>query len=228
MSKQKPWNVRTGERQARALRSMRRMYLIVTEGETEAAYLRHFRTTTGPDVVPVSAGAGKLGLVKLAIEERAQRIKSGRYYEDRDETWVAMDRDVDPSNPHDKMHFNEALSLAEREGIRVALSNDSFELWYLLHFQEVTSPMHRRDIDKKLSEHIGRTYKSRHGSSKTEDLFIETYKNIELAMERAVRLEAAAKEASLVPVDANPTTTVPGLISAIMNEEGFSFSKIDD
>lgn len=224
MSKQKPWNVRTYEKRARKARSIRRLYLIVTEGATEAAYLSHFRTTTGPDVVAVSAGANKQGLVKLAVAERAKRIKSDRYDEDRDETWVVMDRDVDPRNPHDKMHFNEALNLAKKEGIKVALSNDSFELWYLLHFQEVTGPMHRRDIDKKLSEHLGRTYKSRHGSSKVEDLFLETHGNIGLAMERAKRLESAANDAGLVPVDANPITTVPDLIYAIMNEEGFSFS----
>ena len=221
MSKQKPWELRAGRRK-RPKRALRKKYLIVTEGQTEAAYFSHYRTTTGPDIVPVSAGANKLALVRIAVQMRAERIKQEKYEEATDVTWVAMDRDVDPKNSRDKQLFNEALELASREKIKIAFSNDSFELWYLLHFQEVTTPMHRRDIDKKLSEHLGRTYKSRH-TSKVEDLFGEILPNLPEALRRAERLAAAAVTNGVPPEQANPSTSVHELIQAIISEDGFRF-----
>lgn len=68
--------------------------------------------------------------------------------------------------------------------ILVAYSNDAFELWYLLHFQVVSSAHHRRDLDKKLGKHLGRTYKSRHGS-KVEDLFTLINQSQPVAIKRA-------------------------------------------
>lgn len=214
----RPWE-RKSKRIKRAIRNPRKFYLIVTEGATEEAYLSHFKTTTGPEIV--NGCDNKLSLVKKAIIERDRRIAKGKFVKG-DALWVVFDRDIDPTNPVDKQAFNEALSLAEREGVNLAYSNDSFELWYLLHFQEVSTSLHRRTIDLKLSKHIGRTYKSRH-KSKVEDLFNLTQGRLTDAISRAERLQASASTTGSTPHTVNPSTTVHLLIQSLMNEEGFSF-----
>lgn len=56
------------------------------------------------------------------------------------QVWCVYDRDYenDPSNnSKGDTEFDESISTAESKGIKVAWSNDSFELWVLLHFENV-------------------------------------------------------------------------------------------
>lgn len=214
----RPWE-RESKRLKRASRTPRKFYLILTEGATEEAYLSHFKTTTGPEII--NCRDNKLSLVKRAVVERNRRIEQNRFVEG-DMVWVVLDRDIDPTNPKDKHIFNEAVNLAKRENVKLAYSNDSFELWYLLHFQEVSTSLHRRTIDQKLSNHLGRTYKSRH-KSKVEDLFDITQNTLSDATNRAKRLHTAALSIDSLAENINPSTTIHVLIELLMNEEGFSF-----
>lgn len=218
MPKQKPWIRTQLARHRPGTRNERKKYLIVTEGATEKAYFSHFRTSTGPEIIVHDQSDSKLSLVKTVISIRDQRITAGTYSPELDEVWVVLDRDVDPTNPKDKHNFNEALDLANRENILVAYSNDAFELWYLLHFQVVSSAHHRRDLDKKLAKHLGRTYKSRHGS-KIEDLFTLINQSQPVAIKRAHAL--LRQHAGISPEKANPSTAVCLLVEKIINEDGF-------
>ncbi|MDK2898869.1 MAG: hypothetical protein PWQ10_56 [Patescibacteria group bacterium] len=177
----------------------RKFFLIVTEGKTEAQYFNHFRSTTGPRILSVDKSDSKIRLVEKAIELRNKLIAEGSYDEHNDETWAVFDRDVDAKKPNDKSTFNESLALAKRNNIEVAYSNDSFELWFLLHFQVVSTTMHRKNINLKLKEHLGR-YK--HG----DDIFSLINKNYSEAVKRAVQILKSNCKTS--PVDANPSTTV--------------------
>jgi hypothetical protein len=169
-AKQKPYPKR--HRRKNQTRNIRKKYLIITEGHTEKAYFDHFQTSTKLEIIVENPAVTKqLGLVNKAIEIRDERLKNGSFILDNDETWVVIDRDVEKSNPHDLDNFNKAHSLAKKHNIQLALSNDSFELWYLLHYQDVSSPMHRRDLDKKLSKYLGRTYKSKNAKL-IEDLYV--------------------------------------------------------
>lgn len=181
----------------------RKFFLIVTEGKTEAQYFEHFRSTTGPRIEPIDKQDSKISLVKKAIELRKDIIKSPffNYDENSDETWVVFDRDVDLKKTNDKETFNQALFLAKQNGIKVAYSNDAFELWFLLHFQVVSTTLHRRDIEKKLKEHLG-GYK--HG----EDIFDKIKDNYPEAVKRAKQMLKEAIKNKTKPVDANPSTTV--------------------
>lgn len=186
----------------------RKFFLIVTEGKTEAQYFDHFRSTTGPRIEPVDKKDSKVSLVKKAIALRAQFIKEERYI-DGDETWVVFDRDIDAEKSNDKATFNEALSLAKKNNIKAAYSNDSFELWFLLHFQVVSTAMHRKDINTKLKEHLG-SYK--HG----DDVFERINGQYGEAVKRAKQMIKSINGTS--PVDANPSTTVHLLTEKLRKE----------
>ena len=88
--------------------------------------------------------------------------KYGKIYKDFDHKWIVIDRDAEKVNGggHKAEDFNNAITNAKnRRGdlnIEVAYSNDSFELWYLLHFEYRTTGIIRDDIIvqviKKLKE----------------------------------------------------------------------------
>ncbi|MGQ4511808.1 RloB domain-containing protein [Streptomyces sp. DW26H14] len=59
-----------------------------------------------------------------------------------DEKWALFDRDAADSRDRD---IPEAMREAARQGVQVALSHPSFELWLLLHFQQWTTPQDGRD-----------------------------------------------------------------------------------
>lgn len=54
------------------------------------------------------------------------------------ETWVVFDFDIKPDQlEQQKEDYNRAIELAKNHDIKVAYSNDSFELWFLLHYQHL-------------------------------------------------------------------------------------------
>lgn len=221
MPRVKPWNKTKLTRHKDASLSERKRYLIVTEGGAEELYLGHFKTSTKLEIVVENPKASKqLSLVQRAIQIRDEQISKREFILDLDELWVVFDRDINPSNPNDVQNFNEAVALASREKIFVGLSNDAFELWYLLHFQEVSTEMHRRVLDEKLSHWLGRTYKSRH-VSKVEDLYYVIKKDRGEALKRAQRMHEACLKDGGDWSHLNPLTLVYLLVNKIMSEEGF-------
>jgi hypothetical protein len=111
--------------------------------------------------VPLDKSDHKVSLVKKTIEEKNIRIQNGEFDEEIDEAWVVLDRDANPLNKLDKAHFNQALELAKANHIFAAYSNDAFELWFLLHYQDLWTAVHRDQLCKMLSTHRNGKYVSR-------------------------------------------------------------------
>lgn len=216
-----PWFETSKSKRQVGTKPERKKYLIVTEGHTEHAYLSHFKTSTKLEVIVENPRTTKqLSLVKRAKDILDERITKRKFVSDLDECWVVFDRDYDPTNPKDLGNFNAAISFAKRNDINVALSNDSFELWYLLHYQDVSTALHRRDIDVKLSQYLGRSYKSRHQST-IEDLYYDIKSKRGDAITRARRLHDACLGDGRLWHSENPLSLVYILIERIMSEEGF-------
>jgi hypothetical protein len=62
--------------------------------------------------------------------------------------WCVFDRD--PSRDKTAQRFNNALQLAAKENIKVAYSNECFEIWYLLHFHFYNTAIPRKDYGEML------------------------------------------------------------------------------
>lgn len=126
-----------------ATRSLRQRFLIVCEGEkTEPDYFnylrRHFRLTT-VEVKIVKAAGNTLQLV-----EKAYSLAQQDTY---DHIWVVFDKDDFPPD-----RFNQAIAKARQLGYGAAYSNQSFEYWLLLHFEDHQGgPMPRSDYLQKLN-----------------------------------------------------------------------------
>jgi hypothetical protein len=123
-------------------RDLRKQFIIVCEGEkTEPNYFRQFRVSK--DVIDnieiIGLGANTVAVVQRAIEEKRKYPRA--------EVWSVFDRDDFP--PQD---FNNALAQARQHDIKVAYSNEAFEIWYLLHFDYHDVALSRTQYKQKLSD----------------------------------------------------------------------------
>lgn len=120
------------------IREVKQSFLIVCEGMcTEPDYFKAFRMTTAT-IKAVGQGMNTISLVNKAISIRDTDMKKKRTY---DQCWVVFDKDDFPAND-----FNQAIALAERNGFRVAYSNQAFEYWFLLHFNLYRGPIQAMPI----------------------------------------------------------------------------------
>lgn len=170
--------------------------LIVCEGEkTEPNYFRAFPLAT-LDVRIVGAGANTLSVVERA---REVRDSDGAF----DQVWVVFDRDSFPRG-----RVNEAVASAEREGMRVAWSNEAFELWYLLHFAYCDAALSRTTYSRRLSVSLGRPY-----TKNAPDIYDLLLTRQPDAIRNAERLVASHPD--LNPARSNPATTVHRLVAEL-------------
>lgn len=142
-------------------RPKRRNILIVCEGEkTEPNYFESFRRRLlggeGDRVVVVGVGDNTVSLVERAREIVDDRLRSDEppFYH----VWIVFDKDEFPDD-----RFDCAVMEIEREDAKfkanvrphwhAAWSNEAFELWYLLHFQDTLGgPIGRSDLCKALTD----------------------------------------------------------------------------
>jgi hypothetical protein len=114
--------------------------LIVCEGEnTEPSYFNQFRITSAK-VKSVGEGYNTVSLVNRALDLAQQ----GNY----DKVWCVFDKDDFKDD-----YFNSAIQIAEASNFGVAYSNQSFEYWLILHFNDHQGGgMHRYDYNDKINE----------------------------------------------------------------------------
>lgn len=170
-------------------------FLIVCEGiRSEPNYFRSFRVVSAAIKV-VGLGVNTRGLVEKAIELSRD--------EDYNQIWCVFDRDSFPIE-----HFNAALALADHHQIKVAYSNEAFELWYLLHFHFYHTALVRSEYVGKLSELLGMPYRKN-----LENIYEQLKPHQETALKNAKRLLSQYRP--LNPTIANPSTTVHLLVEQL-------------
>ncbi|MGW2841498.1 RloB family protein [Streptomyces sp. NPDC001493] len=126
-------------RRTKGVREEQRRFLIYCEGErTEDQYFKGLKAELRALPVTIQLGGGYGEPKSLVRDAIAHKERAARSPADRctpyDEVWCVID--VEAPVPHPALP--EALLLARRNGIEVALSNPCFELWLLLHFQDAS------------------------------------------------------------------------------------------
>lgn len=131
----------------------RQKILIVSEGEkSEPQYFnwlkKKWRVNAEIEII------GAAGAPKDVVQKAISLFKDARSKKTSfDQVWCVFDKDDFPSDSID-----EAFAIANRHQIRIAFSNESFEVWYLLHFNYFDSALGRRELCKKLSAELGFSY----------------------------------------------------------------------
>jgi len=171
-------------------------FLIVCEGKnTEPLYFNSFKVPK--DVKKVNAvglGRNTVSLVKEAIKLKDKN--------DYDQVWVVFD--VEDYVPLD---VNAALALAKDNSIRVACSNEAFEIWFLLHFNYYNTAISRSQYPDLLTRNTGIEY------DKGCDMYARLVPLQEQAIRNAKRL--LAEYDPYDPSRCNPSTTVHKLVEEL-------------
>lgn len=193
-------------------------FLIVCEGEkTEPNYFRALinnHNKKGSTVRTANiegAGRGTCSLVREAqeMQQELERKNAMTF----DSSWVVFDKD-------DFSDFDQAIRNAEKAGFKSAWSNESFELWYYLHFHYLDAAISREDYIKKLegflSERIGGTFSYQKNDPQMYDL-LQRYGNEERAKKWACDLQKMHCEKPYS--EKCPCTTVNELVEEIESPE---------
>ncbi len=198
-------------------RAEKPILLIVCEGvNTEPSYFHQFRLSSAV-IKPIGEGYNTLSLVERAIQLSAKK----KY----DQVWCVFDADPKPDNPNQAQNFNAAIMLAKKCNFGIAYSNQAFEYWIILHFDDhQAGAMNRSDYDKKLNDLLkpyGVKYDGKKSKIISEEIF-ELLDGIDdgatksrkvLAIERAKRNYAFFDHSN--PAKEESSTTVFRLIEEI-------------
>jgi len=83
------------------------------------------------------------------IEEAIKHQKKNKISQkDNDQIWCVFD--IDDFYKDNPKKFGESLKKAEAKNIKIAYSNQCFELWLMMHFAEISTAIPRKDCEKKL------------------------------------------------------------------------------
>lgn len=204
-------------------RFYKHLVLIVCEGQTEKLYFETVFADLLSDKVfvrPVSAGRDPLGVAEQAITEREElRLEANK---EVDQVWLAFDKDDADREPAKKARFEQAIQLAKDEKMKLAFSNEAFELWLLLHFVEVNAdtPLPRQKIYELFGEILQQhplfaTAGYNHKKSKPATVLqaVSELGDAVLAHSRAEVLLSAHGEKPLL--ETNPSTRVHILLRSL-------------
>lgn len=195
-------------------KKLRQHILIICEGEkTEPNYFKSIENKLPRGIVKLDIyGEGKntLSLVSDVIdkvEEVKNHAKRDDYIRPYDQAWVVFDRDS--FNPD---QFDNAISKAKANDIKVAYSNEAFELWYILHFEYLNAGITRNQYKGKLTYHLGAKYEKN-----SEDMYkkLKDLGDQDAATKNAIKLLELHN--NIAPSLQNPSTRVHELV-IILNE----------
>jgi len=193
-------------------RPLGRRILISCEGEkTEYGYFEDIRKSLRMEpnkiIVLKPEASDPLSIVTQALEERTYRQQEGEWAEE-DMAWAVFDGDEHKANNIE--NWKQALQVAHEKGIYLAISNPSFEYWYLLHYQDQTSYLTRQQ-----ALGLFKTYVPKY--EKSDVLYREQLQS--RTVEAISRAQQVARQAKLNSLDlyANPCTHIWELVGIILS-----------
>lgn len=193
------------------IRNPKQRFLIVCEGKkTEPNYFLKFPIPKDSVVSVLGEGANTVSLVRKAIELRDKSTEVDKVI--YDQVWCVFDRDSFSAK-----NFNEAFEVANQNEIKIAYSNEAFELWYILHFQYLDTGLSRKDYMKILSQKLRHEYEKN-----SETIYEELLSKQSNAIKNAGRLYSQFEPHN--PEKDKPSTTVFILVE-LLNSLNWEFRK---
>ena len=186
-------------------RRERRVIRVLTEGKiTEPSYLtawaRRHRHTVRLNLS--ESGMAPETLINHAIQHMRRRRRSRRGDQDFDEIWCVFDIDQHPN-------VSTAIHNARQSGVEVAVSNPCIELWFVLHVEDQTAHINRRNVQRRANE-----LQLTAGKAISHTAWDSLFDEFETARRRAKALdERHAGNGS--PPRSNPSTDIWRLVDRI-------------
>ena len=208
---ERPWKRRIPGRRVGNRTQRVRILVVCEDAKSAVFYFERIGELLPEGVIflwPQGTGMNTQSLINEAgnIRRRQEEALGIRF----DQVWVLFDKDSFEADS-----FDNAIRSGEAKGYRVAWSNECFELWYLLHFQELSSPIGRKTIYERLGEHLGiKHYEGLKGEAgkALHRRMAENAEGRKHAIRRAKKLDEEARGAFHVQ---NPVTKVYRLFEAL-------------
>lgn len=184
-----------------------RQLLVFVEGEkTEDSYFKYWSRLRRHEVIVnihEFKGADPFSLVTRAAAEQKHEMYEARHQrgEPHDEIWCVFDVDAHPK-------LTEAIDLAARHGIYVAVSNPCFELWLVLHYQDQTASIDRHPVQRLAKAHL------KCGKALSSSVLVELASRYDSAIRRAQYLDKM-HDGNGSGTRANPSSEVWKLVERI-------------
>lgn len=201
-------------------------FFIATEGtKTEPNYFNALKEELEKtkrfniDISIEGKGKSTTALVKKVIRQVENN------HQEYDRIWAVFDKD-------DFEDFDAAIELAKEHNVNCAWSNECFELWLLLHFEDVSEQMGRNDLFKKLETSIRKAL-SKSNQNVCFDLSkgdseiyyrVNTLGNEEDAITRVSKLKALFNTSGKPFCKQNPCTNVDALILELRHPENIDIN----
>lgn len=217
-------------------RCEQKSFLIFTEGKnTEPSYFKQFKLPTA-EIEVVGIGRNTHSLIKhiLPIIKEKNDARERQKMAIFDEVWCVLDVDPNPNNPQQSTNFRNAIELATQNNIKIAYSNQAFEYWFILHFEDHQGgAMNRNDYHNKINNYLknDKIYYDKNNKLVTDDFFNKMLEIIDKnkegkpitrqdkAIERAKKILALHKSNGTTPVNAESSTTVFELVEALQKKD---------
>ena len=208
----KPGRPFSSKKRNKQSRKEKPMIIITAEGrnETEARYFNNFRTADCPYIIKFHKAGHLTDPTKLAESIRKRWDAEEADVRTGDMAFVVVDLDNKESKAKEIQQL-EAKSSVEK----FIVSNPSFEVWYLLHYEYSTrSYMNADAVIRELKKHYP-------GYEKTSDMYPLLKEKIDEATANAEKLEDyhKAEEHSHPDANCNPYTDVHKLVKKILKEK---------
>jgi len=135
-----PWKIKVSD--SRTSDSLPTFIIFCEDGEVEPEYFLCF----GTDKIKISP-IRNCGKQHSQIDSATDYCRENDLLEmqgdvevlkldDGAQVWCVFDRDKEEGDRRDTA-FSDSINMAELKGFRTAWSNDDFELWILLHFEDI-------------------------------------------------------------------------------------------
>ncbi len=187
---------------------------IFCEGESEKNYIKGYKSSHCPGKRTVIVESTDKNTPIQLVDEAVKMKNDGERSMKGDSFWVVYDRESEQKYP-DKLHA-QARNNAEREDIKIAISNVCFEVWILLHFQENVGPYTCHDDLSKKSDFRKHLPSYDKADKKVFDLLKD---KVDTARDNAPRSNNRTKDSAnpewTLPHQWNPYTNVYELLDEI-------------
>lgn len=210
------------ERKKQAQRARCARILIVSEGiKTEPNYFNEIRVALRLPAANIAVVPSAMGTEPLQVVQYAKQVfengdlSKGLERRAFDQVFAVFDRDehktyfnaLDLAQSLDSRHKNDENKLVPFNAVA---SVPSFELWLLLHFEDIRHPLHRDEVLASLKQHLPGYEKGADG------VFAATHDRLETAMKRA-RILAEQNNAYTEP---EPYTAIVELVALLATMRG--------
>jgi len=154
--------------------------------------------------------AEHIGTNPKKVLEAVKKYKEKNPDTQFEKEWIVIDRDSFSNDD-----FKGTIEEARQKGICVAFSNESYELWILLHFKQVNANTNREDLKSHLNQIFKEKFRKEY-SKASADVYSLIVGEQQTAIKNAKRLVTKhISDYGKINVDQNPITMIYQLVECL-------------